>query len=131
MSMSREEALQGQYDGRYPDLRQRCAWPEGEFSFHDEPGEHDPCYVVMPDGAMLTVNHRADEGVDVARAKFIVGACNEALTPDALRESLQATYNDLLALQDQTDTVPLATALDAVALALRTTPAVTSNERKG
>lgn len=34
------------------------------------------------------------------------------------REKLQATYNDLLALQDQTDQVPLATALDAVGGAL-------------
>jgi hypothetical protein len=34
------------------------------------------------------------------------------------REKLQATYNDLLALQDQTDQIPLATALDAVGAAL-------------
>ena len=34
------------------------------------------------------------------------------------REKLQAVYNDLLALQDQTDQLPLAKALDAVGLAL-------------
>lgn len=34
------------------------------------------------------------------------------------REKLQATYNDLLELQGQTDQVPLATALDAVGSAL-------------
>ncbi len=37
-------------------------------------------------------------------------------------EKLQATYNDLLALQDQTDQVPLATALDAVGAALAALP---------
>jgi len=35
------------------------------------------------------------------------------------KSDLQATYNDLLALQDQTDQVPLTTALDAVGAALR------------
>ncbi len=55
-------------------------WPEGgKFTFHDDPGEHDPCYVVMPDGAMLELNHHAGRGVDIARAKFIVAACNRAL----------------------------------------------------
>ena len=37
------------------------------------------------------------------------------------REKLQATYNDVLAMQDQTDQVPLATALDAVGAALAAT----------
>jgi hypothetical protein len=60
-------------------LRQTCDWPVGEFAFHDEPGAHDPCYVVMPGGAMLPLNHHAGEGVDIARAKFIVDACNAAL----------------------------------------------------
>lgn len=56
---------------------QVCDWPEGvPFRFHDEPGEHDPCYVVMPDGASLPLNHHAGEGFDIARAKFIVAACN-------------------------------------------------------
>lgn len=35
------------------------------------------------------------------------------------KRDLQATYNDLLALQDQTDQVPLTIALDAVGAALR------------
>jgi hypothetical protein len=30
----------------------------------DEPGEHDPCYVVLPKGAMLALNHDCREGVD-------------------------------------------------------------------
>jgi hypothetical protein len=38
------------------------------------------------------------------------------------REKLQAYYNDLLALQDQTDQVPLTMALDAVGLALELLP---------
>jgi hypothetical protein len=66
-------------------------WPVGkQFRFFDEPGEHDPCYVVMPDGAMLPVNHHAATGVDIARAKWIVAACNAALTPDSLAEAARA-----------------------------------------
>lgn len=62
--------------------REECLWPTGSFGFHDEPGEHDPCYVVFPDGAMVAVNHHARTGVDIARAKFIVAACNAALAVD-------------------------------------------------
>lgn len=57
-----------------------CDWPDDIFRFVDESGEHDPCYVVMPGGAMLPLNHHAGEGVDIARAKFIVAACNAALS---------------------------------------------------
>jgi hypothetical protein len=58
----------------------KCDWPEGVlFAFHDNPGAHDPCYVVMPGGAMLALNHHAGEGVDIARARFIIDACNAAL----------------------------------------------------
>lgn len=57
-----------------------CDWPADKpFRFLDEPGEHDPCYVVMPDGAMLPLNHHATPGVDIARAHFIINACNAAL----------------------------------------------------
>lgn len=51
-------------------------FPEKEFTFRDEPGKHDPCYIVMPDGACLPVNHWNDETTDVARAEWIVAACN-------------------------------------------------------
>jgi hypothetical protein len=61
-------------------IRTSCDWPHGEFTVRDEPGEHDPCYVVMPGGAMLIVNHHAGQGVDLARAKFIADACNAAFT---------------------------------------------------
>ncbi|MCR5875113.1 hypothetical protein LRS10_13525 [Phenylobacterium sp. J426] len=64
-----------------------CEWPEGApFGFHDEPGEHDPCYVVMPNGAMIPLNHDCREGVDIARAKWIVAACNAQLDRARLHE---------------------------------------------
>lgn len=67
-----------------PQKPENTDWPVGKlFSFADEPGGHDPCYVVMPDGCMLPVNHHAGEGVDIARAKFIVAACNAALAVPA------------------------------------------------
>lgn len=61
-------------------IRAACDWPNGWFTFHDDPGEHDPCYVVMPGGASLPLNHHNGEGVDIARAKFIIAACNAALS---------------------------------------------------
>jgi hypothetical protein len=67
---------------------ERCDWPAEPFTFHDEPGEHDPCYVVMPGGAMLPINHHAGKGVDIARAKFIVAACNAALHGNFIRNGL-------------------------------------------
>lgn len=60
------------------DLRHTCDWPKDKFRFKDDPGEHDPCYVIMPGGATLPVNHHAGVGVDIARASFIVNACNVA-----------------------------------------------------
>lgn len=63
-----------------------CDWPDQAFTFHDEPGAHDPCYVVLPGGSMLPVNHHAGEGVDVARAKFIVDACNDKLRKLKMQE---------------------------------------------
>ena len=54
-------------------------WPEGkDFTFHDD-GGHQPCYVVMPDGAALPLNHWDDETTDIARAKWIIDACNAKL----------------------------------------------------
>ena len=76
-----------------------CDWPvDKPFTFYDEPGEHDPCYVVMPGGAMLPLNHHAGPGVDIARARFIVKACNAALRSspqagaDTVREALEAAF---------------------------------------
>lgn len=53
------------------------------FTIHDEPGEHDPCYVVCPDGSMLELKHHATNGVDQARAQWIADACNAALAAPA------------------------------------------------
>jgi hypothetical protein len=61
------------------DIRKQCDWPQGEFFFVNDPGEHDPCYVVMPCRTMLALNSHNTPGVDIARAKFIIDACNAAL----------------------------------------------------
>lgn len=79
-----QENVCGECDGRgsltaFAALKE-CDWPETRpFSFFEEPGEHEPCYVVMPCGGCLQLNHHAGEGVDIARAKFIIAACNAAL----------------------------------------------------
>lgn len=50
------------------------------FSYHDEKGEHDPAYVVLPGGSMIPINDYPDGELpvptDAARAAFIVCACN-------------------------------------------------------
>jgi hypothetical protein len=79
-----------------------CDWPPGvAFGFHDDPGEHDPCYVIMPGGAMLEFNHSATPGVDIARASFVQAACNLALE----RKSIGPldVVADLRAVLDQVD----------------------------
>lgn len=55
-------------------------WPVGvPFTFYDSPGEHDPCFVVMPGGCSLPLNHCATAEMDIERAMFIIDACNAAL----------------------------------------------------
>lgn len=54
-------------------------WREARFTFYDSPGEHDPCFIVMPGGNTLPLNHHATPGVDIARAKWIIDACNARL----------------------------------------------------
>ncbi len=92
-------------------IERECDWPSGqEFGFHNKPGAHDPCYVVMPGGAMLELNHHATEGVDINRAKFIMAACNAALarglplSPAQIQllvtEAMQDTWNDICADTD-------------------------------
>lgn len=56
-----------------------CDWPAKLFTMQDEPGEHDPCYLICPDGAMIPFCHHDTNGVDQARVKFIMDACNAAL----------------------------------------------------
>lgn len=78
----------------------RADWPiTGRFRFYDEPGEHDPCYVIMPDGAMLVFNHHAGQGVDIARAEFVMNACNAALLPTPGPGGEDTLRNRLLAAQ--------------------------------
>ena len=55
-------------------------WPLHEdFRFADVAGAHAPCFVVMPGGAAIALNHHDGSGVDVARAQWIVDACNDKL----------------------------------------------------
>lgn len=55
-------------------------WPLHEdFRFADIADAHAPCLVVMPGGAAIVLNHHAGSGVDVARARWIVDACNDKL----------------------------------------------------
>jgi hypothetical protein len=61
------------------EILNNCGWPDKPFKFVDEPGEHNPCYAVMPDGACLVFNHHDSGKVDINRANFIIDACNTAL----------------------------------------------------
>ena len=92
------------------ELVKECDWPEGAlFTFRDEPGEHDPCYVVMPGGAMIPLNHHAGAGVDIARAKFIINACNSVLSatpvppaaPSAMREEIAKVIGSFVVYDDR------------------------------
>jgi len=60
-------------------VRQALAWPDGEFRIHDMPDEHEPCYLVCPDGLMIPFNAHATNGVDQARAKWFADTLNAAL----------------------------------------------------
>lgn len=60
-----------------------CDWPDEPFTVKDEPGEHDPCWLVMPgNSGMLAFVHHAINGVDQARAQFVADACNAYLHAD-------------------------------------------------
>jgi len=92
------------YDGLYlsPDWPADCQWPASPFTVKDMPGEHEPCYLVMPDGGMVAFVHHATNGVDQARAKFIAAACNGRPTDDAMwdhtlreRDRYHETADDL------------------------------------
>jgi hypothetical protein len=72
VNQSHMQELQDQYDTLDWDFH-------AQFVFADVAGEHEPCFVVMPGGAAIAINHHAGNGVDVARAKWIVDACNEKL----------------------------------------------------
>jgi len=59
-----------------------CDWQEGAlFGVRDEPGEHDPCYLILPSNELIPFVHHAINGVDQARARFIADCCNQVLSP--------------------------------------------------
>ena len=60
-------------------LRQQLAWPAGVFRVQDEPGEHDPCYLICPDGLMIEFNAHAINGTDQRRAQWIADTLNARL----------------------------------------------------
>lgn len=78
-------------------------WPgDADFYVHDDPDAHAPCYVVMPGGAMIALNHHAGEGVDLARANWIAKACNDYL----LRLRREAGIaSDFAAISDDAENV--------------------------
>jgi hypothetical protein len=60
-------------------VRQAIAWPLGKFTVYDMPDEHEPCYLVCPDGLMIPFNAHATDGVDQARAQWFADTLNAAL----------------------------------------------------
>jgi hypothetical protein len=57
-----------------------CDWPgDGAFTMTDDPDPHKPCTLWMPDGAGLEFCHHDTNGVDQARCKWIMDACNQRL----------------------------------------------------
>jgi hypothetical protein len=60
-------------------VRQALAWPLGKFTVYDMPDEHEPCYLVCPDGLMIPFNAHATNGVDQARAQWFANTLNAAL----------------------------------------------------
>lgn len=63
----------------------------------DEPGEHDPCFLVMPSGGMIPFVTHATNGVDQARCKFIAMACNGELQIIDERDSYHDRLDELAA----------------------------------
>jgi len=51
---------------------------DSRFEVLDSAGEHDPVYVVTPNGEMLEFNHYNDLTTDLARAHFVAAALNAA-----------------------------------------------------
>ena len=63
----------------FPALKSLDFKPGDRFGFRDDLGEHDPCYVVMPGGASIPLNHHAGPSIDVNRAKWIIETLNKEL----------------------------------------------------
>ena len=76
-----------------------CEWPDKPFTVRDEPGEHDPCWLILPGGEMLAFNHHATNGVDQARAQFLADACN-ASRPEPWHDKVVTQRDRYLEIAD-------------------------------
>ena len=65
----------------FRELRQQLDWPHGIFRVEDEPGEHDPCWLITPGGVCYAFNAHAVNGFDQARAQWVADTLNAALGP--------------------------------------------------
>lgn len=75
-----------------------CDWPLNEvFRFYDPDTSdiHGPVFLIMPGGAMVKFHHHGSETVDIARAKWIMDACNARIA-DALSRSAPAGDRDAI-----------------------------------
>jgi len=68
-------------------VRQSLFWPVGKFTIHDMPGEHEPCYLICPDGWMIPFTAHATNGVDQARAQWFADTLNAALNDQDQRDA--------------------------------------------
>lgn len=60
-------------------LRETLDWPTGHFRVEDSPGEHDPCFLIGPNGLVWEFNHHAVNGFDQTRAQWFADTLNAAL----------------------------------------------------
>lgn len=51
---------------------------DSRFKVLDSDGEHDPVFVVTPNGETMPFNHYNDHTTDLARAQFVCAALNDA-----------------------------------------------------
>lgn len=74
----KDAVAQQEFEASLP-VRTKLDWPQGYFRVHDELGEHDPCWLIDPNGHCHCFNQHAVNGVDQARAQWIADLLNEAL----------------------------------------------------
>lgn len=74
-------------------VRMSLAWPSGEFRINDMPGEHEPCYLICPDGWMIPFNAHATNGIDQARAQWFADTLNAALNDKAQATPTRSAAN--------------------------------------
>ena len=67
-------------------------WRKGSrFEVLDSKGEHDPVYLVTPNGEMFELNHYNDQTTDLARAHWLADTLNEKW--DSVRGARQNDEN--------------------------------------